>query len=371
MRSHVARQHGQPAEELRVAVARHHLRGDRLGRQPEPPAARRPRPRAGCWRTCRPRRTASRARSASRASTSARRPRPSSAYQPAHLRPNVIGSAWMPCVRPIIGVCLCRSACCADGGPQAVERREQQLGGVAQLHREGGVDHVARRESEVEEPALVADASRPPTTRTRSRRASPRPRSPACARRSRARRAAACAPHRQGPRRARPARRPPPARPRASAASRASSDQTQLHLRPRVARDHPPPPCPVLPKPPSPRSLAGSAATSRHAMRATGATTSCAMRSPRRSVDRAPVRDSPAAPGSRRGSRRRSVPGAFSTRDAGAQREAAARPHLRLVAGGQRDRDAGRHEGALARREARPRCGTSASRSSPAAPGLM
>src|SRR5262249_11152285 len=58
------------------------------------------------------------------------------------------------------------------------------------------------------------------------------------------------------------------------------------HLRARVAGDHRPSPGPVLPKPPSPRSLRGSAATSCHAMRVTGAITSCAMRSPRRRVTR-------------------------------------------------------------------------------------
>ena len=36
--------------------------------------------------------------------------RPTSAYQSASFRPNVIGSAWTPCVRPIIGVRRCSNA---------------------------------------------------------------------------------------------------------------------------------------------------------------------------------------------------------------------------------------------------------------------
>src|SRR5262249_56903605 len=60
------------------------------------------------------------------------------------------------------------------------------------------------------------------------------------------------------------------------------------HLGPTVARDHSGPfpalPAPVLPKPPSPRELAGRTATSRQAIRVTGATTSCATRPPRRTV---------------------------------------------------------------------------------------
>ena len=36
--------------------------------------------------------------------------RPSSAYQPAAFKPKVIGSAWMPWLRPTIGVCRCSTA---------------------------------------------------------------------------------------------------------------------------------------------------------------------------------------------------------------------------------------------------------------------
>ena len=61
----------EPREEVRVAVARHDLRRDRLGREPEPPADARPRPPARCWRTCRPRPRACRPRRSSRAAASA------------------------------------------------------------------------------------------------------------------------------------------------------------------------------------------------------------------------------------------------------------------------------------------------------------
>ena len=40
----------------------------------------------------------------SRARASRSTSRPSSAYQPATLKPNVIGSAWIPWLRPTIGV---------------------------------------------------------------------------------------------------------------------------------------------------------------------------------------------------------------------------------------------------------------------------
>src|SRR5262249_58122339 len=59
------------------------------------------------------------------------------------------------------------------------------------------------------------------------------------------------------------------------------------HLPARVARDHP---ASVLPKPPPPRALTGSAATSCQTIDATGATTSWAMRPPRRTRPGAPPR---------------------------------------------------------------------------------
>src|SRR4051812_25803072 len=42
---------------------------------------------------------------------------------------------------------------------------------------------------------------------------------------------------------------------------------------------------PVCPKPPSPRSVEGNASVSSHSTRVTGATTNCAMRSPRRMMN--------------------------------------------------------------------------------------
>src|SRR6185436_192950 len=53
------------------------------------------------------------------------------------------------------------------------------------------------------------------------------------------------------------------------------------HLRPRVALDHR---RSVLPNPPPPRVVDASDSSSVHSMRTTGATTSCAMRSPRRTT---------------------------------------------------------------------------------------
>ncbi len=76
----------------------------------------RPRPTA-CTPT--PPRSARRRRSRSRWSCSA---------HSATLAPNVVGSAWMPCVRPIITVARCRSASAVDGGDQRVDRVEQRAG---------------------------------------------------------------------------------------------------------------------------------------------------------------------------------------------------------------------------------------------------
>ena len=51
----------------------------------------------------------------------------SSAYQCASFRPKVIGSAWTPCVRPIIAVRRCSSARRADDRQQPLESGEDQV----------------------------------------------------------------------------------------------------------------------------------------------------------------------------------------------------------------------------------------------------
>ena len=90
-------------EQLGVAVAGEHLRGGHR-REPELLAHVAPRPRDRRWSRCRPRPTACRPRSRARARASRSRSRRTCSAQSASLAPNVVGSAWMPCVRPTIGV---------------------------------------------------------------------------------------------------------------------------------------------------------------------------------------------------------------------------------------------------------------------------
>ena len=123
------------------------------------PASRRHAPRrAGrCWRRCRPRRRSRRSRSRRARRRAARgcgrtRHRPAASF-----RPKVIGSAWMPWLRPIVGVCLCSKARRFERGEQRVEVGEQDVGGAGELHREAGVEHVRAGHALVHEARLVAD----------------------------------------------------------------------------------------------------------------------------------------------------------------------------------------------------------------------
>ena len=151
---------GQRRNVGRVPVALDHLRGHRRRLQPEPlrrcslraPAsdARRcpPRPKA-CPRAClRPRRQ------------SGRRLRSISAYQLSSLRPNVVGSAWMPCVRPMVGVCLNSMRAALEhrqqrGNPLADQRRS-----FLHLQRLRRIDNVVRREPVVQPAGLGVEPLR-------------------------------------------------------------------------------------------------------------------------------------------------------------------------------------------------------------------
>src|SRR6185503_588441 len=162
----------------------------------------------------------------------------------------------------------------------SIESGEQEIGRVAELQRERRVDDVARRISEVQEAALVAhrlghrryegdhvvlhlrlDLLHPSDVDLGALTECPR---------------------RVG------GDRPP---------LRQDVDEGELdlepvpetrllapdprHLRPRIALDHR---RSVLPNPPPPRVVGASDSSSVHSMRTTGATTSCAMRSPRRTT---------------------------------------------------------------------------------------
>ncbi len=64
-----------------------------------------------------------------RARDAGARSRSSSNAQPASLSPNVVGSAWTPCVRPMQSVRRCSSARRDDGGERAVDPVEDQRAG--------------------------------------------------------------------------------------------------------------------------------------------------------------------------------------------------------------------------------------------------
>ena len=60
--------------------------------------------------------------------------------------PNVVGSAWMPCVRPTIGVSRNSRARAAIADSSCGRGREDAIERARHLQRERGVDDVARRE---------------------------------------------------------------------------------------------------------------------------------------------------------------------------------------------------------------------------------
>ena len=236
--SSVPRQHRQRAQQRGVAVALAPP-GSPPARAPGPARASaslprspdrdgrasRPRPR-----TCPPR--SRRARASSRA-----RSRPSSSLHTRHLRPKVIGSAWMPCVRPTIGVWRWRSASAGAAARSAASRRASSAPGLDDLERQRRVDQVGRGHARRGRAARRRRSTRRACERNAitSWRTSASIASHARRRRCGARRAH---PLRGSRRHLAPrARAPPspPARPRATARGGASSLQTAAHRRARVA----------------------------------------------------------------------------------------------------------------------------------------
>ena len=94
----------------------------------------------------------------SRASPSRWRLRRVSATQPASLNPKVVGSAWMPWVRPIITVSLWARAWRVRTCSSLVQVLLDQVHGVEELEGLGGVHHVVGGEAEVHEARLLAQA---------------------------------------------------------------------------------------------------------------------------------------------------------------------------------------------------------------------
>ena len=127
---------GREAVERRRADARARRAARRAGRARSPAsrpgrargrAARRrsARPPGRSRRRCRPcRRTGRRGTSRARA-RGASRARSSSNAQPASFQPNVVGSAWMPCERPMQIVRAVLLGAAHDGGERAVDARRR------------------------------------------------------------------------------------------------------------------------------------------------------------------------------------------------------------------------------------------------------
>ena len=68
----------------------------------------------------------------------------------------MVGSAWMPWLRPMVRVYLCSKAR-APAPPAPRRRRQQQVGGLGELDGEAGVQHVAAGHALVHEAAVRPD----------------------------------------------------------------------------------------------------------------------------------------------------------------------------------------------------------------------
>ncbi len=150
-------EHRERREQLRVAVALEDLRRGRGAARARAARTRSARAPDRSPRTCRPRRRACRRACPRARAQPAPRSRSSSNAQPASLRPNVVGSACTPCVRPICSVRRCSSARAVDDGERAVDPVEDQRARGAHLERERRVDDVRGGEPVVEPAALLAE----------------------------------------------------------------------------------------------------------------------------------------------------------------------------------------------------------------------
>ena len=73
------------------------------------------------------------------------------------MTPKVVGSAWMPWLRPMVSVILCSKARVFSAASSAVDVGEQDVGGAHELDVETGVEHVRRGHALVDEARLGAD----------------------------------------------------------------------------------------------------------------------------------------------------------------------------------------------------------------------
>ena len=116
-------QQRERVQHLGVAVALEDLRRARRRLEAEPLAGDPLDLGIGGGSRCRPRRRACRRASPRARARRRARSRSSANAQPASLRPNVVGSAWTPCVRPIVIVSPVLLGPRGDGGERALESR--------------------------------------------------------------------------------------------------------------------------------------------------------------------------------------------------------------------------------------------------------
>ena len=72
----------------------------------------------------------------------------------------MVGSAWMPWVRPMVGVCLNSRARCLRMRGERQNALANEPGGLFDLQRLGGVDHVVGSETVVQPTGFRADLFR-------------------------------------------------------------------------------------------------------------------------------------------------------------------------------------------------------------------
>ena len=70
--------------------------------------------------------------------------------KPASFKPNEVGSAWTPCVRPDAQRVRVLARPLGERGGQLARAGDDDLAGAAQLQGERGVEHVRRGEAEVD-----------------------------------------------------------------------------------------------------------------------------------------------------------------------------------------------------------------------------
>ena len=150
------------------------------------------------------------------------RSRSSANAHPASFSPNVVGSAWTPCVRPMQSVSRWASAFSTTARNERSSPSRSSDPGFLDRDRERRVQDIRRGQAEVEPTAVARRAFPPRRRRRRRRRGSSRARAPRPARPS------AASPRRGSDRRPRRGSRQRQPSPRAPRARRPASSRTSL-----------------------------------------------------------------------------------------------------------------------------------------------